>query len=348
MANRVGIYTGWERKGFYYGAQATYGGNDPGATIKVLENTGNYPPKYAGKDIGSRPTARGLSYPVIEDTHLGRGGVKGYSVEHDLTQTIWRDMAILLWQLNITNSAPKYQMSPHTSGAEAAKWASLYQYATISTDTGAFSGYQIETAVPTQLTLTVPQSDPDSEGSICTLGVDWIGRSCEAKTTFDAPVPVDDPAAKILGHEVQFGWAGVDFNVLESTVVLTNGAFLSAESSSDDLAPRIFLGMCGWSGTVKVFVEDINGSNTISKRMMTSYTSKAAVDATWTLSASNVISLPIMISDVPQMEDIEGGKAISFSFMSGAIATGASTITLEGIINAGTGTGIANSQWPTA
>lgn len=346
MAARTGIYADWERKGFYYGAQAAYGGADPGTTIKVLENTGNFPPGYAGKAMGHRPTARGLSYPVIEDVHQGRGGVKGYSVEHDLTATVWRDMMILLWQLNVTNSTPKYVIAPQTSGTLATKWASIYQYATMNTDTDAsFGGYQVESAVPSQVTLTIPQSDPDSEGSVCTLGVDWIGRSCEEKSTFNAPTPTDDDASKILGHEPTFTLVGASHNILEATISITNGAFLSPEGSSDDLSPRIFLGQNNWTGSIKAFVDDGDGATSLAESLKSSYEDKVKRAAVWTLSTNNVLQLPILVSEMPQMEDVEGGKAINFSFISGAEADGGSSMHVDTLID----TGASNdSPWPTA
>ncbi len=329
MADRVGIYAGWEWKGFYYGKQASWGGADPAASVKVIENTGNFPPKYEHKDIGVRPTGRGLPYDVTEDMHLGRGGVTGYTTEFDLTATIWRDIMLLLYQGTITDNTTYYTIAPYTAnGPTVSLFGSLFQYAYGGADTNPqFGGYNVESAVPVSATLTIPMSEPDSEGSICTMSVDWIGRSAERITTISIPTPTEDNSAKILGHEPTFTFGAQAYNILEMSVTFTNNATLSGEGSSDGYAPRVIRGKMGWSGNVKCFVEDATAS--LSEALATGFRTKAPVAVVGTLSTNNVFRIPIQINDQPQMEDVDGGKAINFGFITAGDADGGAVISFD-------------------
>ena len=352
----------WQRKGLYYAPNDTFGGVSGGDTVpdadvalKVLENTGKIPTGYNTKAIGENRTGRGVIFPTIGDRFQGRMGLSSWPLECDLTTTIWRDMIILLLKStsNVTLVSTYYKITEPTV-AEVTNWGVFYQFLTASAHT--FTGYYAESCAPKSITFTQPMSEPDSEGSVCTLGFDLVGRSRGEMNTFPTfGTTNEDTAAKILGHEPLWNVGGTvdtagdgftdgtDFNCLEASLTIDTGLWASAECNSDDLTPRLLRGdLSGSGGTIKVFVEAATSAASL---LFASKENKTVTSLGCLIGTSTAFQVSIMVMDVSEPEEVDGGQVMTFTYDVVTADTGADVFEFWTLKASG---GTADSAWPTA
>lgn len=353
MATNEGVLATWELDGVYYARAASYGGAAGADKVKVVENTKAQIPEGAARTLGYKRTGRNEAFEGIEDHYLGRYGMNSWTLEFDLTPTVWRDMMLLLFQNTQTLvSTTHYQLAP-TLNPEVTMWAYIYQFMT--RDTSQFAGWVASSAIPKTVTLRLPSTPPGGEAPPATLVVDFIARSRTRLTDYTSiSSPVEDPADAIFGHLPSFAFDVADtpavyHDLLDAEITFGNGAFLSPESSTTGYSPRILMGIPTITGRIKTYVEDLAVGDSLAKKLLTSREGASILNSIFNLTPGDVYNqaeIPFVVQTSPNPEDMDGVQAIDFTFKAAIDATAAvyrPLINIEKVT--GAGTGIATSLW---
>jgi len=324
----MGVRVPFQLEGAFHGPMSAYAGTSPAAAnvIKLREDTGREC-IFGGQKISSPAGVggMGLRLPQSYQYRQGRQGAAG-KLSFELTPLALRDFMLLLWQGNITDNTTHYSIGLDTDPTpdNYAEIQGLFDRTA-----GEFVGWQAQSCVPTALRLTIPTSDPDSEGAICTGEMDFIGRNGARLETVPSNLSYAtntvDNSAELFGHDCRWELAGTFRNALSGSLNLTSGYKLSSESASDgsDYSPRIIGSSWGYDGKVTVFMTGDEGDVDLNDAYEANSLTSVRLEFNAT---THYYDLPCKITDRGKPSEVAGGIAIEYTFAAATSDDGSTTV----------------------
>lgn len=317
MASNVDVVARWQRKSLWYGEMPSWGGAAPTTDLLKCRDTsgavmrGDKELVRMADNVG-----HGKPYPQDHCAALGRAFARG-NFTLPLTQQVFRDFMILLWQGNITDNATYHTIDEYEEAG--IDWtACLYGKIVHGLDSF-YSGWEAESCFPTSIAITIPQSSGESP-AICEAAISFLGRSCERQTTDQTYALIaggENVADPFLGHLVQMAYGATNYGLgtwwpfLNASITLTNGGVLSPEGDDNGYSPRAIKGLMGASGSLTVWMEESKWA----KELQENREDKTIEYIYFRFNADhNDIRIPVVITNVGEPTDVMGATAFSFDF----------------------------------
>ncbi|MCJ7549931.1 MAG: hypothetical protein MUQ30_09650 [Anaerolineae bacterium] len=259
-----------------------------------------------------------------------------------MTDIVARDMYALLFNgLSHTEAAALSIWSPLNAAGTAVAWkVPAVSWATVGVmiddDASPSSAFVVDSAMPTSVTLTIPQNAPGESGGACELSAEWIGCTTSRTTTVSAGAAVDDTGDFLFTRNSSLLLVAKANPFLSATVTITNGASLNPSAAAE--APGITMGPITASGSVTMLADMVtNGNPTTGEGLpdalldsleTTTQASKQMV-LHFKVSSSFDMKIPAVITGPPSWSDVGGVNAVSFNFTTGGDVEGAGALAPE-------------------